>query len=235
MPPEQAAAVEAVKWLEPVSRAVDARGEVFALGHVLGEALNWARVPPSPAALVARCTAADPAARYPSAAAVAADLRRHLAEQPSRGVPTGSTARGRHWTWPVPHSCVSRRHTRFRGSDPPRRRDPVPHRVGPPGPRPRADRGGRPDRGGAAPRPRRPARPGLAVSELPRRRVSVADRRRCGGAGGGRGLRGAGPGRAWCVYNRGLAYQPLGRADAARADFNRARELDPGLNSPPVP
>ncbi len=86
MPPEQAAAVEAVRWQQRVPLAVDARADVYALGCVLGEALNGVRVPPAVAALVARCTAADPAARYPTAGAVAADLRRHLADLPLHGV-----------------------------------------------------------------------------------------------------------------------------------------------------
>ncbi|MBN9520566.1 hypothetical protein J0H58_18935, partial [bacterium] len=86
MPPEQTAAVQAVQWQQPVTRAVDARADVFALGLVLDEALATVRVPPSLKALIARATAADPAARYPTAADLAADLRRHLADRPLRGV-----------------------------------------------------------------------------------------------------------------------------------------------------
>jgi tetratricopeptide (TPR) repeat protein len=42
--------------------------------------------------LLARCLAADPARRYPSGAALAADLRRHLADLPLRGVRNRSPA-----------------------------------------------------------------------------------------------------------------------------------------------
>ena len=37
------------------------------------------------------------------------------------------------------------------------------------------------------------------------------------------------PEAAECYYNRALAYEALGRADAALSDYSRALELDPGL------
>jgi tetratricopeptide (TPR) repeat protein len=95
MAAEQAAAVEAVRWQQPIPRGVDARADVFALGLVLRDLLAAApgvRVPAGVADVAARCTAADPADRYPTAAALAADLRRHLADQPLRGVRNRSPA-----------------------------------------------------------------------------------------------------------------------------------------------
>jgi tetratricopeptide (TPR) repeat protein len=44
---------------------------------------------------------------------------------------------------------------------------------------------------------------------------------------------GAAPKAAGCYYNRGLAFAALGRADAARADFDQARRLDPTLSGLP--
>jgi Flp pilus assembly protein TadD len=40
------------------------------------------------------------------------------------------------------------------------------------------------------------------------------------------------PDRGWCYFNRGLALAERGRTDAARADFEHAHRLDPGLAMP---
>lgn len=88
MPPEQAEAVAAVQTGRPLRAAVDARADVFSLGKTLGWLLARVegRVPTGLADVVARASADAPAARYPSAAALADDLRRHLADQPLKGV-----------------------------------------------------------------------------------------------------------------------------------------------------
>jgi serine/threonine protein kinase/Tfp pilus assembly protein PilF len=114
MAPEHAAAVAAVQSGRPVPSAVDGRADVYALGLVLAEALggppgterfptrSWRRanqhVSVGLADLLAKCLAPDPADRYPTAAALAADLRRHLADLPLRGVANRSPVeRWRKW------------------------------------------------------------------------------------------------------------------------------------------
>ncbi|MFO0848462.1 MAG: tetratricopeptide repeat protein [Gemmataceae bacterium] len=88
MAPEQAAAVEAVRAGRPVPAAVGARADVYALGVLLQRFAAETRCGLSRGAadILARCTAADPAARYPAAGDVAADLRRHLSDRPLKGV-----------------------------------------------------------------------------------------------------------------------------------------------------
>jgi tetratricopeptide (TPR) repeat protein len=119
MPPEQAAAVAAVRGRRPVPAAVDRRADVYALGALLYELLGGARpgakarplrrlnpqVGPALAAAVARCLAADPGRRYPDAGALAADLRRELAHLPLLGVPNRNIWEGwRKWGRRRPHA-----------------------------------------------------------------------------------------------------------------------------------
>jgi len=104
MAPEQEAALEALRRGQPIPQPVDGRADVCALGLLLYEALGDTQpaqppvplthlnpqVSPGLADLIARCLAPDPARRYPHAADVADDLRRHLAHRPLCGVPNRS-------------------------------------------------------------------------------------------------------------------------------------------------
>ncbi|QEH35122.1 Serine/threonine-protein kinase Pkn1 [Aquisphaera giovannonii] len=116
MAPEQAAAMDAVGAGRPVPGAVDHRADIYALGLLLREALGgpgMLAAPPAAAArlrarnpevsvgladVLDRCTAPRPEDRYPDAAELADDLRRHITDQPLRGVPNRSPAeRWRKW------------------------------------------------------------------------------------------------------------------------------------------
>ncbi len=109
MSPEQRAAYAAARRLHPVPAAVDCRSDVYSLGRTLHIALGGDnennengdadlfplhRLNPLVSVglgdVIHRCLAHDPAHRYPTAAALAADLRAHLAGLPLRGVPNRS-------------------------------------------------------------------------------------------------------------------------------------------------
>jgi tetratricopeptide (TPR) repeat protein len=107
MAPEQAAALRAVRDGRAVPQAVDARADVYSLGVLLTELLGGPTrsVSVGLADVLARCTAADPADRYPTAAALAADLRRHLSDLPLKGVGNRSLAeRWGKWRRRRPHA-----------------------------------------------------------------------------------------------------------------------------------
>jgi tetratricopeptide (TPR) repeat protein len=106
--------VEAARHGRPAPAAVDGRADQYALGLVLYQLLGGpmpadaraaARLPrhnpdvsTGLADILRRCLIRDPAARYPTAAALADDLRRYLTDRPLRGVPNRSLAeRWRKW------------------------------------------------------------------------------------------------------------------------------------------
>jgi serine/threonine protein kinase/lipoprotein NlpI len=115
MAPEQFAAMAAVREGRPIPAAVDGRADLFALGLVLYEALSGSRpgtergirrplhcvnplVSVGLSDIIHKCLRHDPRDRYPSAAALAADLRRHLNDLPLQGVPNRSlTERWHKW------------------------------------------------------------------------------------------------------------------------------------------
>ncbi|HET6884220.1 MAG TPA: serine/threonine-protein kinase [Pirellulales bacterium] len=104
MPPEQAAALAAVREVRAIETTVDARADVYSLAIVIDELLsgNGPLVRPLEGAyglrhinasvtcglsdLLAKCLSPNPQDRYADAQSLADDLRRHLADLPLRGV-----------------------------------------------------------------------------------------------------------------------------------------------------
>ena len=103
MPPEQVAALKAVVEGGTLSANVDARADIFALGVVLEQCLQTLadKLGQSSVGLtdiLTRCTALDADRRYPTAASVALDFRRHLSDLPLLGVRNRSvTERWQKW------------------------------------------------------------------------------------------------------------------------------------------
>src|SRR5262249_12181657 len=124
MAPEHQAALEAARLGEPVPQPVDPRADLYTLGLLLREALGGPaqdghdpnaqsirqrnpEVSPGLADLVAKCLSDRPTERYPSAAALAEDLRRHINDLPLRGVPNRSVnERWRKWRRRRPEDLV---------------------------------------------------------------------------------------------------------------------------------
>jgi serine/threonine protein kinase/Flp pilus assembly protein TadD len=113
MAPEHRSAMDAVNQGESTSQAVDRRADIFGLGRLLREALcgpvpeaaaggEGRSAEPSPqrnpqvsvglADIIRKCLATRAPDRYPSAAALASDLRRHLNDLPLQGVTNRSPA-----------------------------------------------------------------------------------------------------------------------------------------------
>jgi serine/threonine protein kinase/tetratricopeptide (TPR) repeat protein len=121
MSPEQENVLAAVRHGLPTPRAVDRRSDIYSLGLVLYEALGGERprndqesLPPlwllNPLVtvglsdIVARALRPEPAERYAHAGALSADLSRHLANLPLRGVRNRSFGeRWRKWRRRRPH------------------------------------------------------------------------------------------------------------------------------------
>lgn len=125
MAPEQLAALEATEADAPVPCAVDGRADIYSLAMVLVEALagqtpksgervaRWLRrenghVGAALTDSLAKCLSADPRDRYPDAAALASDLRRHLANRSLRHVANRSLAeRWRKWRRRRPYALAA--------------------------------------------------------------------------------------------------------------------------------
>jgi serine/threonine protein kinase/Flp pilus assembly protein TadD len=115
MSPEHRRAMDAMREGRTVRDAIDGRTDIYSLGMLLYVALGGAApesgdAPPVPlhrlnprvsvglSDILQKCLRREPGDRYPDAASLAADLRRHLADLPLRGVPNRSWAeRWRKW------------------------------------------------------------------------------------------------------------------------------------------
>ena len=115
MSPEQESAVAAIRSGRAIPSAVDARSDLYSLARVFAEMLgaeagpaegvlppqSWRFAPgvsTELAELIRKCLSGDPNDRYPNAAALADDLKRHMADQPLRGVSNRSLPeRWRKW------------------------------------------------------------------------------------------------------------------------------------------
>jgi serine/threonine protein kinase/Flp pilus assembly protein TadD len=115
MAPEHRLALAAVSAGRDIPTAVDGRADLYSLGLVLCEALGEGLPPPGRevsgwlrrgnpqvsvglADILGKCLAEEPQARYRNGASLAADLQRHLADLPLRGVANRSLAeRWRKW------------------------------------------------------------------------------------------------------------------------------------------
>lgn len=114
MAPEHELALRSVQEGRPIRVAVDRRADVFSLGVVLVEALGGklaaahngkpnleldrAQASTGLCDILSRSVASDPESRYPTMAAFADDLRRHLSQRPLAGVRNRSLAeRWRKW------------------------------------------------------------------------------------------------------------------------------------------
>jgi serine/threonine protein kinase len=123
MPPEQEEAMDAREENQPAPRELDGRADLFALGATLYSALGGTlpfvpgvspalcqinrRVSPGLSDIVRRCLAQEARDRYPSGAALAADLHRHLSNQPLVGVGNRSVReRWQKWRRRSPQAAI---------------------------------------------------------------------------------------------------------------------------------